>query len=53
MASQIRRAKMRLAERTQTPATRQFILGRYIDEQIQMKTYVNTGSQPLAASVYT
>jgi len=32
--------------------TRQFIWGQYIDELIQLKTYVSTGSQPLPASVY-
>jgi RHS repeat-associated protein len=32
--------------------TRQFVWGQYIDELVQMKTYVSTGSQPLAAGVY-
>jgi RHS repeat-associated protein len=32
--------------------TRQFIWGQYIDELIQMKTNVSTGSQPLPAGVY-
>jgi hypothetical protein len=31
---------------------RQFIWGQYIDELVQMKTYANTGIQPLAAGVY-
>src|SRR5262249_21968031 len=32
--------------------TRQFIWGRYIDELMQMKTYISTGSQPLSAGSY-
>ena len=31
---------------------RQFVWGIYIDELMQMKTYANTGTQPLAAGVY-
>jgi RHS repeat-associated protein len=32
--------------------TRQFVWGRYIDELTQVKTYVSTGSQPLAVGIY-
>jgi YD repeat-containing protein len=32
--------------------SRQFIWGPYIDELIQMKTYVDTGIQPLPAGTY-
>jgi RHS repeat-associated protein len=32
--------------------TRQFVWGQYIDELIQMKTHVSTGSQPLAAGTH-
>jgi RHS repeat-associated protein len=39
-------------ERVSGSTTRQFVWGQYIDELIQMKTYVSTGSQPLAAGVY-
>jgi RHS repeat-associated protein len=35
-----------------TVTTRQFVWGQYIDELIQLKSYVDTGSQPLAAGTY-
>jgi RHS repeat-associated protein len=37
---------------TDNSTLRQFVWGQYIDELTQLKTYADTGTQPLAAGVY-
>jgi hypothetical protein len=32
--------------------SRQHVWGQYVDELVQMKTYVDTGSQPLSAGAH-